>query len=365
MVTGYERYSKHAVRRSLRLKRESFNAAQFDNAESEHWREGIVEWLEEALNTRAARQPALYLSTLDALSAALNQLPVDTANFQQFIAYRQHDGHVFKQLEHALRALPLPAPRDLKASYVELLDREVSARNKRLSELEQRISETEKVLVLAELEKVTTDVQALRTEIQTEREVIAAVSQSAESEMLDAWNEALDAWDKDREATELEHDTQALARIATLSATTKAGEALAERAAGDLSAADWYARAKRERSAARWIRSGAWAAFLFAGDVGFYIVNEAIIKNFDISVGGGVLRASIAVVIGAFGALLLREAGRHFREADTAEDVALSLRALAPFYANPDEGIRLTARVQLGDALLVKNVLSVVPHMVV
>ena len=153
-----------------------------------------------------------------------------------------------------------------------------------------------------------------------------------------------------------------MASIATLAATTRAGEALAEHAAGDLSAADWYVRAKRERSAARWIRFGAWAAFLFAGAVGFYIVNEAIIKNFDISVGGGILRASIAVVIGAFGGLLLREAGRHFREADTAEDVALSLRALAPFYANSDEGIRMTARVELGDAVLVKNVLSRFSH---
>ncbi|MHA6695601.1 AAA family ATPase [Homoserinimonas sp. A520] len=364
MVTGYERYSRHAVWESLRLKRESLNAARFDNAESEQWREDIVEWLDEALKTRAARQPALYLSTLDALSAALNELPVDTASFQQFIEYRQRDGHAFKQLEQALRSLPLPAPRDLKASYVELLDQEVNARNERLGELEQRISESEKSLGLrlAELEKVSTEVRTLHTEIQTEREAIAAVSKSAESEMRDSWNEVLEAWGKNREATDLEHDTQALASIATLAATTKAGEALAEHAAGDLSAADWYGRAKRERIAARWIRFGAWAAFIFAGAVGFYIVNEAIIKNFDISVGGGILRASIAVVIGAFGALLLREAGRHFREADTAEDVALALRALAPFYANSGDGVRLTARVQLGDAVLVKNVLSRFSH---
>ncbi|KQZ24828.1 hypothetical protein [Microbacterium sp. Root553] len=364
MATGYERYSKHAVWESLRLKRESLNAARFDNAEAEQWREDIVEWLDEALKTRAARQPALYLSTLDVLSSALNQLPVDTAGFQQFIAYRQQNGHAFQQLEQALRALPLPPPKDLKANYVELLDQEVITRNKRLGELEQRVAETEQSLKLrlAELDKVTTEVQTLRTEIQAEREAITAVSQSADTDMRDAWTEALEVWRKDREATDLEHDTQALASIAALAATTKAGEALAEHAAGDLSAADWYGRAKRERRAAHLIRFGAWAAFLFAGAVGFYIVNEAIIKNFDISVGGGILRASIAVVIGAFGGLLLREAGRHFREADTAEDVALSLKALAPFYANSADGIRLAARVELGDAVLVKNVLSRFSH---
>lgn len=36
--------------------------------------------------------------------------------------------------------------------------------------------------------------------------------------------------------------------------------------------------------------------------------------------------------------------------------------ALAPFYANSEDGVRLTARVQLGDAVLVKNVLSRLSH---
>ncbi len=67
-------------------------------------------------------------------------------------------------------------------------------------------------------------------------------------------------------------------------------------------------------------------------------------------------------MIGTFGALLLRESGRHFREADTAEDVALSLRALAPFYAGAKENLRTAARLEVGDAVLVKNVLSRFAH---
>lgn len=63
-------------------------------------------------------------------------------------------------------------------------------------------------------------------------------------------------------------------------------------------------------------------------------MGEAIAENSDISVGGDNLRSSVALVIGAFGALLLRESGRRFWEADTADDVALSLKVLAPFYAN-------------------------------
>ena len=364
MATGYERYSKHPVWETLRLKRESLNAARFDDAETEQAREDIIEWLDESLKTRAARQPALYLSALDQLSAALNQLPVDTASFRQFLAYRNQIGQPYQLLENSLRALPLPPPKDLKVTYVDLLDKEVDVRNTRLGELDLRVSETEKALRerLEDLTKVAAEVTQLQNVIQTEREAIASVSHSAESEMRAAWATVLDDWRRERNATDLEHDTQALNSIAMLAATTKAGEALAEHAAGDLSAADWYGRAKRERLAAQWVRAGAWAAFIFAGGIGFYIVSEAIIQNFDISLGGGNLRASIAVVIGAFGALLLREAGRHFREADTAEDVALSLKALAPFYANSADPIRLAARVELGDAVLVKNVLSRFSH---
>ncbi|WP_394252013.1 hypothetical protein [Arthrobacter pityocampae] len=363
-ATGYERYKQHPVWETLQLKREALNAARFDDAASEQLRKDIVEWLDEASKTRAARQPALYLNVLDDLSNALNSLPVDTASFANLLAYRNQSNYPYQILERALRALPLPPPKDLKDSYVELLDKEVAARNERLGELDQRVSETEQALRerLTELRNVGAEVEQLRTEIQAQREAIAAVSATAEADMRTEWEGALGKWHQEREATDLEHDTAALGSIATLAATTKAGEALAEHAAGDLSAADWYGRAKRERRAAQWVRFGAWAAFIFAGGIGFYIVNEAIIENFDISLGGGVLRASIAVVVAAFGALLLRESGRHFREADTAEDVALSMKALAPFYANSADQVRLAARVELGDAVLVKNVLSRFSH---
>lgn len=364
MATGYERYSKHPVWESLQLKLDSLKAARFDDATSERGRKDIVEWLEEAQKTKAARQPALYLSALDQLSAALNQLPVDTAQFNQFFAYRQQNGHAYQALEQALRALPLPPPRDLKSAYVELLDQEVEARNQRLGELEERIKNTENSLDarLEELSSVTADVENLRREIQNQREAIVQVSDAAAADIHEAWEASLEDWKQERGKTDAAHDAQALESIATLAAVTKAGESLAEHAAGDLSATDWYGRAKRERLTAQWIRFGAAAAFVFAGAVGYFIVSEAIANNFDLSVGGGILRASVAVVIGAFGALLLRESSRHFREADTAEDVALSLKALAPFYANSDDDVRLKARVQIGDAVLVKNVLSRFSH---
>lgn len=364
MATGYERYTKHAVWATLKLKRESLNAARFDDKVSEQSRMDIVEWLDEALKTKGTRQPGLYLSALDELSAALNQLPVDTAQFKQFVPNRRNGSQAYQALEQALRALPLPPPKDLKANYTEQLDKEVQARRERLGELEERVQETEKSLQdrQSQLSNVSSEVERLREEILAQQHAIKQVSESADADMREAWNEALVDWREERKTTDAKHDAQAAESIGTLAAVTKAGEALAEHAAGDLSAADWYGRAKRERRAAQWIRAGALAAFVFAGTVGFFIVSEAIAKNFDISVGGGILRASVAFVIGAFGALLLRESGRHFREADTAEDVALSLKALAPFYANSDEKVRHSARVQVGDAVLVKNVLSRFSH---
>lgn len=364
MATGYERYRQHPVWETLTLKRESLNSARYDDAETEQARSDIVEWLDEAIKTKGALQPALYLSALDALSTALNQVPVDNAQFRQFVANRKRPEQAFGQLEQALRALPLPPPKELKASYVKQLDDEVDARNERLGQLEVRVQETEEALAqrLSELEAVSGSLDKLRAEIEDERSAIKAVSEAADTDMRSEWETSLGDWKKERDKADAAHDSEALEHIATLAAVTKSSEVLAEHAAGDLSATDWYGRAKRERRSAQWMRFGAAAAFVFAGAVGFFVVSEAITNNFDLTLGDGVLRASVAMVIGAFGALLLRESGRHFREADAAEDVALSMKALAPFYANSDDDVRLKARVQVGDAVLVKNVLSRFSH---
>lgn len=79
------------------------------------------------------------------------------------------------------------------------------------------------------------------------------------------------------------------------------------------------------------MRAGATAAFIFAGAIGSFMVTEAIRNNFNLTIGDGILRASVAFIVGTFGGPLLRESSRHFREADTAEEFALPLKALAPF----------------------------------
>lgn len=359
MGTASERYRRHKVWETLTLKRDSLAAARFGDKQLEQHRLDVVEWLSEAEKTKTTRQPALYIAVLDELSSALNALGTTQNEFSRFLSSGQQ-----QQLMSALRSLPLPPPKDLKDAYVDLLDKEIEARTARLDELELRVAGTEKSLserqaTLEALEKKAAEVGAA---VDAERDAIKEVSASVRNEIDRDWGEKLHEWWEARTQFDEKQNAAILAHAASLAATARAGEALAEHAAGSLSAVDWNGRAKRERRAAQWIRFGAVAAFVFAGAVGWFIVSEAINNNFDLTVGDGILRASVAAVIGAFGALLLRESGRHFREADTAEDVALSLKALAPFYASSEDTVRLAARVEVGDAVFVKNVLSRFAH---
>lgn len=359
MATASERYRKHAVWETLTLKREALAAARFGDKRIEQLRLDVAEWLSEAEKTKVTRQPSLYIGVLDELSNPLNGLPTTEAEFARYVSSGQQHA-----LQSALRSLPLPPPKDLKEAYVVLLDKEIAARTERLNELEGRVAETEKSLAARQttLDGLEKKAESVAAAVEAERTVIKEVSATARAEIDRDWGEKLHDWWEERTRFDEEQNANILSHAASLAATARAGEALAEHAAGSLSATDWNGRSKRERRTAQWMRFGAAAAFVFAGAVGWFIVSEAINNNFDLTVGDGILRASVAAVIGAFGGLLLRESGRHFREADTAEDVALSLKALAPFYASSEDDVRLAARVQVGDAVLVRNVLSRFAH---
>src|SRR5690606_29210672 len=109
---------------------------------------------------------------------------------------RPYNGQPFQRLEQALRALPLPPPKDLKAAYVEQLDKEVDARTERLGQLETRIQETEESLQhrLTELDAVSGELDKLREEIQAQQDAIKNVSDKADADIRAAWNESLNSW---------------------------------------------------------------------------------------------------------------------------------------------------------------------------
>lgn len=364
MPTGSQRYKQHQVWETLEVKREALEAARYDDAGLEQWRKDVVEWLAEAAKTKQARQPALYLSAFDDLSNALNSLPPDVNQFRNDVFNRQPN-----QPSHWVGLRPRFAGCRCRRRRTSGTPTSTCSTKRWTHGLRGSMNSrlgSPRPRLRFRTDSTHSTVSAARStvgdEIEAQRTAIAEVSSTAESKMTEAWNDTLATWKQDRQAADETRDTEATEHVTALAATRRAAEALAEHAAGDLSAADWRSRGKRERKAAQWIRAAAVAAFLFAGAIGWFIVNEAIRKDFDLTVGDGVLRSSVAVVIAAFGGLLLRESGRHFREADTAEDVALALQALAPFYAGSDETVRLAARAAVGDAVLVKNVLSRFAH---
>lgn len=366
-TSATQRYRDHKVWESLKLKRDALDAARFDNSKSERWRSDIVEWLDEAAKTRkVTRQPALYVHALGELQGELNTLPTDQAQFDQYVAtsnYGNRQAPVRALLE-ALWKLPLPPPKELTGSYLELLDDEIEVRTQRLDTLKKTIDALDSTVAQRnqDVERAQKDLAHLKSEINQARQDIKEVAATAMEEIQDQWGTAYDEWDEQRKAKDAERNAEALEHTALLAATAKAGAALAEHAAGTLTASEWKGRAERERKAAMWMRALAVLTFLAAAGILAFMVVHAIEDKFDLTLGDGILRGTITLVLGAFAGLLFRESGRHFREADTAEEVALSMQALAPFYAGADAGVKAAARAQLGEAVLVKNVLSRFAH---
>lgn len=366
-TSATQRYRNHKVWETLTLKRGALNEARFDEAKLERWRTDIVEWLDEATKTRkVTRQPALYVHALAQLQDALNALPTDQAGFREYVLGRSYGSAApaVQKLLEALWRLPLPPPKELASNYVELLDDEIVVRTKRLDALKETIDGLESLMAerTEDVKRAQKDLADLRSEIAKTRQAIEEVAATAMEEMRQDWGAAYAKWLEGREATDSKRDAEALEHMALLAATAKAGADLAEHAAGTLTASEWKGRASRERNAALWMRGLAVMTFLAAGGILAFMVIHAIEDGFDLTLGDGILRGTITVVLGAFAGLLFRESGRHFREADTAEEVALSMQALAPFYAGAADEVKTAARARLGEAVLVKNVLSRFAH---
>lgn len=359
-----ERYRRHPVWETIAIKRVALDAARYDDARAEQWRLDIIEWLQEAERAQRARVPALYLRALDEVSSAVNGLPTDTEQFRNYVGLSGYGSPAVNGLAVAPRLLPLPAPKDIGDGVVELLDREVALRNERLDQLEKRLEQTESALDdrLAQLNALEERAAEVKSEVETRQSEIAKASDEVQETLEKRMDDAFTEWRKARDATDAEANAEALQHVASLAAVAVAGEALSRHAAGTLSATDWRERATRERRSALRLRSSSFGAFLVAGGIAAWALWQIFAANLALTVGDGIVRGATVAVIGGFGLLLLRESARHFREADTAEDVALSLTALAPFYAGEDEQVATAARAQVGDAVLVKSLLSRFAH---
>lgn len=354
-VSAVERYREHPVWELIELKREALRTARFSQHALEQNREDVINILTLATRSKANAQPALYDDVLDDIGNALTQLAADENSFANFM--RQS---YFPSLRQNVRALPGPPPKYVNDVYVSALSDAIAMRNDELNVLRAKATE-----LMATLSEKSKEVVALSQTISRQRDKITAdaatisqVVESAEGQLRQEWELGLATWNQERSSADAAIEQKMAEQIALLATAAVTGRRLVEQAAGQLTARDWAARAKRERLNAVWLRWAAFSAFVLAVVVGGWVLWTAIDKGFTLTIGDGILRGALVLALVGVGSFLSVEGRRHFKEADSAEDVALALTALEPFYASAEDDERAQVRRELGDTVFIRNTLS-------
>ncbi|MCW3493327.1 hypothetical protein [Microbacterium sp. SSM24] len=353
--TPIERYRQHEVWGLIELKRGALETVKYSQQPAEQNRVEVINVLESAARSKSNPQPTLYDDILDIIRDILNQLATDE---QSFRSWSQQS--YMNDLRARVRDLPGPPPRQVNEAYVAALDTAVAARQKELEQLKASAStlNDEVVAKTAELAALTKKVDAQHEKLTADAATISQVVSTADEQLRREWEADLATWKQDREKRDNELDADMTAHISLLSTAALTGRRLVEQAAGHLTAADWAGRAKRERWNAHGLR---WASFVFfalAVVVGAWILWIAIDKDLTLTIGDGILRGALVLALAGVGSFLTIESRRHFREADSAEDVKLALAALEPFYAGAEDDERTEVRRVLGDTVFIRNTLS-------
>ena len=353
--TQLERYRQHELWDLLELKLGALETVRYSQQPYESFRLEVITMLETAARSRMNPQAVIYDDVVDAVRDVLNQLATDEHSFVSWF----QQGYM-NILRERVRALPGPPPRHVNESYVAALDTAISARQEELEELRSSAS-----ALAGELAAKTKELAALSKKVDLQHERLAAeaatiaqVVSTADEQLRREWTSAVATWEQEREMRDGALDDEMAEQVRLLSTAALTGRRLVEQAAGHLAAADWAGRAKRERWNAHGLR---WASFVFfalAVVVGAWVLWIAIDKDLTLTVGDGILRGALVLALAGVGSFLTIEARRHFREADSAEDVKLALAALEPFYAGAEDEERSEVRRVLGDTVFIKNTLS-------
>lgn len=353
--TAIERYRQHEVWELIELKRGALDTVKYSQQPLENDRLEVITMLDAAARSKSNPQPTLYDDVLNVIRDNLNQLATDEQSFRSW----SQQSYV-NDLRARVRDLPGPPPRQVNESYVAALDTAVAARQQELEDLRASVSSLsdEVKAKTTELAALTKKVDAQHQKLTADAATITQVVNTADEQLRREWEADLAAWKQDRDTRDTELDSEMATHVQLLSTAALTGRRLVEQAAGHLTAADWAGRAKRERWNAHGLR---WASFVFfalAVVVGGWILWIAIDKDLTLTVGDGILRGALVLALAGVGSFLTVEARRHFREADSAEDVKLALAALEPFYASADDTERTEVRRVLGDTVFIKNTLS-------
>jgi hypothetical protein len=315
----------------------------------------MISVLELALRSAMNATPVIYDSLLNSLRDALNSLAADEGQFLTFSG-----GASFELVVQIVRQLPGPPPRQVNQRYIDALDAAITQREVTLAGLQTEITQLEGrvTTAIAQLDKLALAVDSQQSKITADSATITQVVNSAADRLDAEWQNKLDSWDVERVAKDRDLDNSMTDHIQVMAGASVVGQRLVEHAAGLLTATNWSSRATRERRNAIWLRWGSITAFVTALATGFYILTNALGEGFNLTVGDGILRGALVLALAGVGTFLTREARRHFKEADSAEEIALALTAIEPFYEGAGEEERASARASVGDAVFVKNVLS-------
>lgn len=339
----------------IELKRGALETVKYSQQPLEERRLEVITMLEAAARSKPNPQATLYDDVLDIIRDNLNQLATDE---QSFRSWSQQS--YMNDLRARVRDLPGPPPRQVNESYVVALDTAIQARQHELGDLQTSVAalNDEVVAKTKELAALTKKVDAQHEKLTADAATISQVVSTADEQLRREWESDLATWKQHRDTRDAALDNEMTAHIQLLATAALTGRRLVEQAAGHLTAADWAGRAKRERWNAHGLR---WASFVFfalAVVVGAWVLWIAIDKDLTLTVGDGILRGALVLALAGVGSFLTIEARRHFREADSAEDVKLALAALEPFYASASDGERTEVRRALGDTVFIKNTLS-------
>ncbi|WP_264030544.1 hypothetical protein [Cellulosimicrobium sp. SH8] len=357
--TAEERYREHSVWEILKLKREALESSRFSTNELERDRQAVASLLETAEASQRNARAHLYDDLLDELANWVNGLAADESSFAQHI-YRFGTPSTLATL---VRQLPGPPPRNLPASYMSVLETAATLRQEELAALKAEVTKLRGQLSIAStaLEKSQSAAQSARDSARSAADAAGQSADRLENELRGEWSNRLEAWELARLERDEAADASAAEHLRMLGHAARLGDRLLENATASLVAKDWGQRSTRERRAGWLTRLSGLVALAGAAIVGGLIVSRALEDGFDLTLGDGILRASLVLAIAGIGAALLAESRRHFREADSSEEIQLALTAIEPFFAS-DSSQREAARKALGDAVFVRNVLSRFSH---
>lgn len=355
---GFDTYRNHQVWVELSNALERLERITNLNSDLEPFRDEALVVLRLAQRSRANVVPYLYDQSLDAMAEQLRNLGEDAGSFEAWWHYH------YPELKQLITDLPGPARKGLTEAGIALLDdaaelarKEVSRLGKKIQLLETKLNEAE-----AKVDRVEERVADSSRVIERDFARVAATAESADKRLEEQISAKLSELDLRVEAKEASTEERLKVQLAALALAANAADKLVERAAVGFTARSWAERASRERRNALWIRAAALAAYALAAILGAFLVLQTLDLDGSavLTPGAGLLRGLVVASMAGVGAVLTAEQRRHFREADSSEEVSIAIRAIEPFFNNEDAGSkdRTDARRSLADAVFVTNLLS-------